>query len=131
MSPLQLPNELNKYVDPIAPKCFVYFISEGEYTKIGFARDIEKRLKDLQVANPRKLWIVSFVPCLTEYHARKIEKFLHHSLKFHRVHGEWFKLPACFFVHENLSFAVNYDDWRLAQYEMARRAEYKRKYYNV
>lgn len=110
---------------------FCIFISDGEHTKIGIAKNINKRLNALQVGNPKKLRIISFVPCVTETSARKIEKFLHKSFDCCRLEGEWFKLPAFAFTRAHLDFVVDYDDWRLAQYEIECRKHYKRKYFNV
>ena len=128
MSNFTLPCELKKYLDVFAPHCFVYFISDGEYTKIGIAKNMNKRLSSLQVGNPKKLRIVSFVPCDTENSARKIEKHLHERLGACRVEGEWFKLPAWCFAANKMDFVVDYEDWRLVQYEIGRRSKYKTKH---
>lgn len=128
MSNFTLPCELKKYLDVFAPHCFVYFISDGENTKIGIAKDMNKRLNSLQVGNPKKLKIVSFIPCVTENSARKIEKFLHNSFQCCRLEGEWFKLPASCFSSNYLDFVVDYEDWRLARYEIGRRSKYKSKH---
>lgn len=131
MSNFTIPNELKMYLDYMCPHCFVYFISDGEHTKIGIAKNLNRRLEALQVGNPKKLKIVSFVPCVTEASARKIEKYLHKSFDCCRLEGEWFKLPACAFSRSSLDFVVDYDDWRLCQYEIERRKYYKRKHLNV
>lgn len=131
VSNFTLPNHLKKYLDYICPHCFVYFISDGENTKIGIAKNLIKRLEALQVGNPKKLKIVSFAPCATENSAREIEKYLHKSLDCCRLEGEWFKLPASVFTRLFLDFVVDYDDWRICQYETERRKQYKRKYLNV
>ena len=131
MSKFTLPNEFERYLDYLTPHCFVYFISDGEYTKIGVAQNMNKRLSCLQVGNPKKLKIVSFIPCSTEYIARKIEKYMHESLSCCRTIGEWFKLPGSDFLFENLPFVVNFDDWERRFTSNECRRDYKRKYLNV
>lgn len=123
-----IPKELEKYTDAFNPKCFVYFISDGEHTKIGVAKNMEKRLSSLQVGNPKKLKIVSFVPCCSEHIARKIEKYLHESLSGCRMVGEWFNLPASAFLHKFLYFVVDYEDWERRYANVECRRNYKAKY---
>lgn len=66
--------------------CTIYFIGpENGPVKIGFAVNLSKRLRDLELANayPLKVWAsVEASPALErEYHAR---------FAAHRLHGEWF-----------------------------------------
>lgn len=73
---------------------FVYLIGEkdndGKY-KIGStrAKDINKRLKQLQTGNSSELFIREFYQ--TEY-PFKLEKMLHNRLKSYNLIGEWFEL---------------------------------------
>ena len=39
-----IPKELEKHTDAFNPKCFVYFISDGEHTKIGVAKNMKKKI---------------------------------------------------------------------------------------
>lgn len=66
----------------------IYFISDGEFIKIGFAEDWHSRLKDLQVANARRL-----TPLLVLEGGGRMEKHLHWLFRAYRVAGEWFR-PA-------------------------------------
>lgn len=65
---------------------FVYFLSDGEFIKIGFATDWQARIKGLQVANPRTL-----TPLLVLEGSHRFERQLHQLFKAHRVKGEWFR----------------------------------------
>jgi hypothetical protein len=73
---------------------FVYLIGEkdndGKY-KIGStrAKDINKRLKQLQTGNSSQLFIRESYQ--TEY-PFKLEKMLHNRLKSYNLIGEWFEL---------------------------------------
>lgn len=122
------PDELKKLTDYYSPKCFVYFISDGEYTKIGIAKNMTKRLSALQIGNPKKLKIISFVPCSSEFGARKIETFMHERLNCCRTIGEWFKLPGSAFINKYLNFVVDYNDWEMRFTNAECRRNYKAKY---
>lgn len=65
----------------------VYFISDGEYTKIGYAKDVKKRLQQLQTANGRTLRVLYIVPG-----GKPLEKKFHKVLDEYRTgsKNEWF-----------------------------------------
>lgn len=65
----------------------VYFISDGEVVKIGHTLNVIGRLNDLQVANPKQLWLVGII----EGGISK-EKELHNKFNFLKRRGEWFDL---------------------------------------
>lgn len=67
---------------------FVYFIqgSTGGAIKIGYAKNVEARLKTLQTGYPDTLVILCAVPA-----SPTNEKYLHEKFKYHKLHGEWFK----------------------------------------
>ena len=76
--------------------CFVYFVSDGKYIKIGVAIDIPKRIKGVQTGNPHKLYLVEYMvfPYLdAAYYA---EKQLHETFKDFRMMGEWFDIADCY-----------------------------------
>ncbi len=62
-----------------------YAITAGDLpmVKIGSARNIEERIRDLQVGCPVELRVIAL-------RAEDIERRLHKDLDQHRVHGEWF-----------------------------------------
>lgn len=95
------------------PKCFVYFISDGEFIKIGKAADPQKRLGELQTANARKLELLYVVPCKGDAAARDVEAYLHRVYREYAREGEWFDIlrlldrkgfdgywPACNYCEE-------------------------------
>lgn len=65
----------------------VYLISDGRYTKIGVSKNVGKRLKSLQTASPRRLYLVGQTPG-----SEALERQLHERFAPQRVHGEWFDL---------------------------------------
>lgn len=66
---------------------WVYFI-QGEHggpIKIGSARRVESRLRDLQIGSPTRLRVLAQVKT-----ARGLEVMLHRHFAARRLHGEWF-----------------------------------------
>lgn len=70
----------------------VYFISDGEFIKIGKANNVERRMKELQTGNPKKLEILKIIKCSNEQEAYELERFLHSILHSVQSFGEWFHL---------------------------------------
>ena len=71
----------------------VYFISDGEYIKIGKADDVKKRLNILQVGNPKTLQIIQVIECKDAETAYKLEHFLQKLFQSFNYKGEWFQIP--------------------------------------
>jgi hypothetical protein len=69
---------------------FVYFIRESArgYVKIGYAANVQSRLKGLQTASPAPLEIMAVIKC-----SRETETDLHIFYDQYREIGEWFR-PA-------------------------------------
>lgn len=67
----------------------IYFITDGEYVKIGFtdSDDVGERMKTLQVGNARRLSLIGTMPG-----GREEECLLHALLSDFRASGEWFDL---------------------------------------
>jgi len=84
--------------DPKDAKSFVYFISDGEYVKIGKADSIEKRLRSLKTGNPRELKVLARIPFSTAEKAHEAEQTLHFSYSMFHVSGEWFNILNYIFV---------------------------------
>lgn len=70
---------------------FVYFIAMGNWTKIGKADDVQKRMANLQSATPVELHLMASIPTTQPL---KLEAALHEHLKQYRLGGEWFDIPA-------------------------------------
>lgn len=64
----------------------VYFITDGDCTKIGVAKNPNKRLVQLQTGNPNKLVIAKVMQG-----GYREESALHEALKDSRLEGEWFR----------------------------------------
>lgn len=72
----------------------IYFFIEDtdEQVKIGRARNIEKRRKQLQTGNPRKLLLLGWIRTADDV---SVERALHQKFSSRRANGEWFDLdPA-------------------------------------
>ena len=62
----------------------------GKYHKIGISNDPDKRMRQLQTANPKKLELVAYVECL--HFAEYFEAVLHAVFRDFNSNGEWFKV---------------------------------------
>lgn len=71
------------------PYC-VYFISDGEFVKIGVAASLPNRIRELQTGNPRKLFALYVIETDSQKDALKIESELHNLFSNVRCIGEWF-----------------------------------------
>ena len=84
---------------------FVYLIKADEYTKIGVASNVDKRIRVLQTGNHFKL------EKIFEYETDDscdIEQFLHKKYIQKQAYGEWFKLTKSD-IKDILSDIVNFD----------------------
>lgn len=72
--------------------CFVYFITDGEFVKIGIAEDVQKRLAGIQTGNPRKVSVLFSIPVKSVKAARVLERQLHNAYSEFAKCGEWFDI---------------------------------------
>jgi len=72
----------------------IYFFIEdtNEKVKIGRARDIERRRRNLQTGNPRKLLLLGWIRTDDDVRA---EQEIHRHFHIRRANGEWFDLEPC------------------------------------
>lgn len=101
----------------------IYFISDGEYTKIGITYSLESRLPTLQNANARKLVVLHVIDCDTDVYASAMESALHRHFKDYRAIGEWFRLDWGAISTEIETIVSTIDDYLLRYNEKVKRAE--------
>lgn len=70
----------------------VYFITDGEFVKIGVAASLPNRIKQLQTGNPRKLSAMYVIDAGTQKEALKVEANLHKIFSDKQCIGEWFNI---------------------------------------
>lgn len=74
---------------------YIYVISANEAgpVKIGFSKNPEARLRQLQTghASPLKLFHKELIE---GYDVRHVEKTIHKQIRYKRISGEWFSLPV-------------------------------------
>ena len=63
---------------------YVYAISDGFNIKIGISKHPEKRIKQLNTGNPRKLYLIGYFEG-----DRDLEKYIHNRFKTLRYNSEW------------------------------------------
>jgi hypothetical protein len=67
---------------------WVYFLAGAGLIKIGWARDVRLRVREVQAMSPVELELVHQV-----LGSMDLETRLHRHFRGHRRHGEWFALP--------------------------------------
>ena len=85
---------------------YIYLILDGEFFKIGVAKNVIKRKKGLQTGNPYDLTILKTHKSKNPF---KVEKMLHMYYHKNRVNGEWFDLSLNE-VKEFLDVCQKYED---------------------
>lgn len=73
----------------------IYILKCDSYYKVGISATVKKRLKDLQIGNPRPIEIVCLYPLpenKNKEFAEKIESLIHRGFACKHVSGEWFLL---------------------------------------
>ena len=80
---------------------WIYGISDGTSLKVGYAMDIERRLRELQTGSPREL-VVVYRWRVTQWKsahaeivsAKNWERWYHRKLRGFHLRGEWFGIEA-------------------------------------
>lgn len=87
---------------------YIYVIGTDEQVKIGFSKQPEKRLKQLQTGNMNKLKLY-YKEEIQDSKVRIVEKLIHRDLRSHKKVGEWFNLSPTDAI-SHLQFAkIRYD----------------------
>lgn len=111
----------NNYIANPYNISFVYFITDKKYVKIGVAKNINLRLKQLQTGNGNILQILAAIPCKNNYDAHYLEKQLHYYFSQYNTYGEWFDILDFLSNNDNYiiqnyniqTMAVDYQDLRI------------------
>lgn len=62
-------------------------VDNPEAVKIGWSKDVFKRLSVFQISNHKKLTVLRIIDC-----CQAAEKWLHARYRHHRLDGEWFSI---------------------------------------
>ena len=80
----------------IKAKIYVYLIQAGKKksspVKVGYSKNPEARLKQLQTGNHESLNLIMKIKCAGYDHARRLELDMHRILGAQNVHLEWYKM---------------------------------------
>jgi len=92
--PIECVPRIIEHVETIASEwpihTFIYFVGVGDYVKIGFTKNIRRRLDTFATANPEALKLYY---CMKGH--REFESYLHGIFSEYRVEGtEWFTLGS-------------------------------------
>lgn len=73
---------------------YIYFLrcgANGGPIKIGYAKNVDKRIQELQVGSPFSLNLLFVIPVEGKSNARRVEAWFHDRYKSKHIRGEWFK----------------------------------------
>ena len=84
------PESNGKYHIPPRPS-YVYFITDGDYVKIGKSENPNARLTEVQCGNPHELKIAHKIMCNNSESAFDLERHLQSKYWDFHVRGEWFR----------------------------------------
>lgn len=70
---------------------YLIYCSYTNLVKIGYAKNPERRLKQLQTGSAYPLIILKTIPNAT----KRLEKELHFKFRHYKLEGEWFKFVDC------------------------------------
>lgn len=72
----------------------VYAITDGEYVKVGWANNPEKRKRLLQCGNVKQLRTLGRIDCTCKQQAMDYERIIHKKYARYRIRGEWFSVEV-------------------------------------
>ena len=75
--------------DGLAGSSRVYFIEMNEFIKIGFTRNLSRRLEELALGHPYEILLLHDIPGTFD-----TETDMHRRFRHLHVRGEWFKKDA-------------------------------------
>ena len=91
-SPVFIREKLKMHIEDDAPLSYCYFVSDGNFVKIGKSQSPSERLINLQTGNCNHLYLIYVLPCKTDYDADLCETELHEIYREYHVVGEWFDI---------------------------------------
>lgn len=72
---------------------FVYFVTDGEYVKIGKTdNDVQSRIAALQTGNPKRIFPLIQLPLSYASASQNLESYFHNMFADKRMCGEWFDI---------------------------------------
>jgi Meiotically up-regulated gene 113 len=83
---------------------YVYFIESDMKIKIGCARDVRLRIRELQCGNPNE---IELRDAIADDDAFALEALLHRFFSDHRENGEWHTINA----DDLEKVAKNFEEW--------------------
>lgn len=76
--------------------------------KIGFAKDVKKRLRELQTGSSEQLYVYYSEEYKNDI--KKLEKLVHKNISRYRIKGEWFSIDVDDAINELKFIKIRYDE---------------------
>lgn len=113
----EIERQMNiRRADTTSTRCYVYFVSDGEFIKIGIAQNPISRLSELQTGNAKELKILFVIRYFDFVDARHIEKALHDKYCHYMVRGEWFNIKHLLLMSDFKDFDLKSDEFQLHKF---------------
>lgn len=98
---------------------YVYFVvnQDSKAVKIGFAKNVQKRLAALQTSSPAQLELLGSIKTESSQTARYLEESLHQMFANLHIQGEWFRVDAV--MLEYIQSEVNCEIVSIAKHSLS------------
>lgn len=93
---------------------FCYIVKGGNHLKVGHAKNVDKRIKELQTGNPKPMELVATKSFKFLSEARRMEKKIHRLCKKTRGIGEWFDFRGALSTIYR-SDKIDLEDWLVSE----------------
>ena len=105
---------------------YVYIIKADTFVKIGYSKNPEKRLKEMQTGSPHDLKLIAKFPYETKESAAAKEKEFHLLFSAWHHRGEWF-YSRCMQTAFNMRPEEETREQRALEYKLLRKRRKKQK----
>ena len=95
----------------------IYAIGTDNKQKIGFSKDPESRLKQLQTGSAEVLYL-HYTIDTSEDRVRLLERFLHKDIGYKRLKGEWFNMTKDEVVNYLIFAEITWVNDELLRYKL-------------
>lgn len=96
---------------------FIYAIGTDTKQKIGFSKNPETRLKQLQTGNAEQLNLHHYIE-VPDDRTRLLERFLHKDIGYKKLKGEWFNMTKQEAVDYLIFAKITWTEDRLLEYKL-------------
>ena len=82
----------NTFYKECEKRIWCYFVTDGQFVKIGVSEGINRRMVEIQTGNPREISLIGLFELKTFHQALAAEHDLHKHFDKYHLRGEWFDI---------------------------------------